>query len=370
MARLSAARGRCHPYRLKLELDFTLRGVHNTRKTNNHDPGNMTPETRTRLQNFDVDELKQELLARGSSTHARVAAALALDQKDLAGNAALAEFSSKDIAFAMREGQKAIYGVDDRKDLFEITDQSTLRNAQAVVSLFRASSVHNNGDGTSTLRVGKFGQINSLCPEESFFDQPVGAFCTGFLVAPDIIATAGHCVNESNATTIRFVFGFRMVDAVAAQVVIDNRDIYSGAAVVGRKLTDKGTDWCLVRLDRAVSDRQVLALRRAGKIPDGQNVYVIGHPSGLPAKFADGAQVRTNTQPAFFTANLDTYGGNSGSPVFNSTTHEVEGVLVRGAPDFVPLGMCMISAVCPNNGCEGEDCTRVSEFLDRLGSHP
>ena len=71
-------------------------------------------------------------------------------------------------------------------------------------------------------------------------------------------------------------------------------------------------------------------------------------------------------EKAIFTANLDTYGGNSGSPVFNSETHEVEGILVRGDTDFVPLGKCMVSAVCPTNGCIGEDCTRVSEFLDHL----
>jgi hypothetical protein len=76
--------------------------------------------------------------------------------------------------------------------------------------------------------------------------------------------------------------------------------------------------------------------------------------------------VRTNTKAAFFTANLDTYGGNSGSPVFNADSHEVEGVLVRGDTDFVPVGMCMISAVCPMNGCHGEDCTRVTEFTGLL----
>ena len=36
----------------------------------------------------------------------------------------------------------------------------------------------------------------------------------------------------------------------------------------------------------------------------------------------------------YFTANLDTYRGNSGSPVFNAITHKVEGVLVRGEQDF------------------------------------
>ncbi len=326
----------------------------------------MTPAIKKALTPFSLDELKQELLARGASGHARIAAVMAFAQRDLGGNASLAPFHSKDLSDALRERQKVVYGVDDRKDLYQVDDTAIVHNAEGVTCLFRTSGVRDNGDGTSTLQVGVFGQVNSLCPGEPFFNQPVGAFCTGFLVAPDVIATAGHCVNEANATTVRFVFGFRMVDASTPQVRIPNRDIYAGKEVIARKLAQEDTDWCLVRLDRPVDDRKILALRRSGKVADHEDVYVIGHPSGLPAKFADGAQIRTNTQGAFFTANLDTYGGNSGSPVFNNVSHEVEGILVRGATDFVPVGMCMVSAVCPVNGCQGEDCTRVTEFTELL----
>ncbi len=318
------------------------------------------------LQAFGLETLKQELIERGVSTHAAIASFMSTNLKSKAGNAKLASYSSKLIVEAFREGQKVIYDVDDRKDIFEVRNKTVLRNAMGVASLFRADKIHDNNDGTSTLQVGKFGQINSLCSAEPFFDQPVGAFCTGFLVAPDIIATAGHCVNKDNVTTIRFVFGFRMIDAQTAQTVINTDDIYSGTEVIGRKQTASGTDWSLVRLDRPVRNGQILTLRSKGKIDDSQSVYVLGHPSGLSLKFADGANVRKNTNQAFFTANLDTYGGNSGSPVFNAITHEVEGILVRGATDFVPSGMCMVSAVCPTNGCEGEDCTRASEFINLL----
>ena len=54
-----------------------------------------------------------------------------------------------------------------------------------------------------------------------------------------------------------------------------------------------------------------LRIRRTGTIPDNQAVHVIGHPVGLPMKFAAGATVRNNLPTAFFVANLDTYGGNS-----------------------------------------------------------
>jgi hypothetical protein len=103
-------------------------------------------------------------------------------------------------------------------------------------------------------------------------------------------------------------------------------------------------------------------------------VYVIGHPVGLPTKFADGANVRNNNNESFFVCNLDTYGGNSGSPVFNSSTHELEGILVRGETDFIVTeNGCRKSNVCPQNDpnfvCRGEDCTRSTEFGDFVPSN-
>jgi hypothetical protein len=65
-------------------------------------------------------------------------------------------------------------------------------------------------------------------------------------------------------------------------------------------------------------------------------------------------------------ANLDTYGGNSGSPVFNATNHQVEGILVRGENDFVTNGSCYVSLVCPTTGCRGEDVTRCSEWAGKV----
>lgn len=318
------------------------------------------------LLGFTPEELKRELIVRGAGTHAHFAAKANLEKLDLGGSSKLAEFSSRDIVTALRSQQKVIYGGDDRRDLLNVTDPGILANADGVVSLFRASRVHDNGDETSTLQTAVFGKVNSLCQDEPFFSQPAGAFCTGFLVAPDLVATAGHCVNETNVTTIRFIFGFRMIDATEAKVRIPNADIFAGASIVGRKLTDDASDFCLVRLDRPAAGKRVVKLRLAGKVADQTTLYVIGHPSGLPTKVAGGANVRTNSKPAFFSANLDTYGGNSGSPVFNGQTHEVEGILVRGSTDFVPMGSCMVSAVCPTNGCEGEDCTRVSEFISLL----
>ena len=98
-------------------------------------------------------------------------------------------------------------------------------------------------------------------------------------------------------------------------------------------------------------------------------MLVIGHPSGLPTKIANRAYVRSNSHAAFFQANLDTYGGNSGSAVFDALTGVVEGILVRGERDYIYDydRRCMISKKCPDDGCRGEDVsriTRVEKLMD------
>jgi len=281
----------------------------------------------------------------------------------------LRDFGDDSIVAVLRSSQKVIYEIDDRTEVFQLSPGPDLDDADSVVALFRAAAVADNGNGTSTLRTANFGRQHNLCPGERFRDQPTGAFCSGFLVAPDIIATAGHCVNADNVGDVRFVFGFRMRDAETAETVIGNGEIYHGVALVGHQLVGNGADWALVRLDRPVPNHRIARIRRSGRIGDTQAVHVIGHPAGLPTKFAGGASVRDNGPAVYFIANLDAYGGNSGSPVFNSDTHEVEGILVRGETDFVRQGTCQVSLVCPTTGCRGEDCTRATEFA-RLVPEP
>ncbi|MEZ4338606.1 MAG: hypothetical protein R3B82_18445 [Sandaracinaceae bacterium] len=86
------------------------------------------------------------------------------------------------------------------------------------------------------------------------------------------------------------------------------------------------------------------------------------HPCGLPKKIARQAWVTRDHAASWFETNLDTFGGNSGSPVFHASSHEVCGILVRGARDFVkrPEG-CYVATTFPLEG-GGEAVTRVSEW--------
>jgi hypothetical protein len=310
------------------------------------------------LESLSVEELRAELAAREAK---------AKGDLTTPASASLKRIDSATIVDVLRSQQKVIYGVDDRQDIYELPNIDPMKSsARSVVALFEAADVEDNGAGASTLVTQDFGASRNLCPEEWFREQPVGAFCTGFLVAPDIIATAGHCVTAANVKKVCFVFGFEMVSQSEPRLMISNSEIYRGVELIGRAEMGAGADWALVRIDRPVTNHNVLAIRRAGKIGDNQAVYVIGHPSGLPKKAAGRSAVRSNDNPAFFIANTDTYGGNSGSPVFNGSNHMVEGILVRGETDFVQRGDCAVSLVCPASGCRGEDCTRTTVFASLI----
>jgi hypothetical protein len=314
----------------------------------------------TNLKSYTADELLEELRLRESEPNDDESSKARKSAKQLA----LAQHSSAELAKALREAQKLIYGIDDRKDIYEITNETILKIAKSVASLIDVADIEDNGDGTSTIRTTMFGDAQNLCSNERFRNQPTGPFCTGFLVGEQLLATAGHCIDSNRLSRTRYVFGFEMTSSTAANVVIPNDDIYSGISLVARKLENDGADYALVKLDRPVTGRAILPVRKTGKILNNRQVYVLGHPSGLPLKYAPNANVRDNTPDRFFVANLDTYGGNSGSPVFDQTTNLVEGILVRGDTDFVRAGTCYVSNVCPTSGCRGEDVTRATEFAE------
>jgi len=265
---------------------------------------------------------------------------------------------------------KVIYGKDDRLDVHDVENAELVRAAESTVALVTQSGLVNNPDGTVRLKSQSFGSEFGLCSDEPFIDQPAPAWCSGFLVGTDLVASAGHCINSDDCGDTAFVFGFRMLDKDTPVLEFDPSQIYFCREVVARVELADGADWSLIRLDREVPDHPPLRIRRSGKIPNRQDLVVIGYPAGLPVKITGGARVRDNTIDSFFVSNLDTYGGNSGSAVLNATNLTVEGILVRGETDFVPAGDCQRSNICPDDGCSGEDSTRTTEFASLVPAIP
>ena len=256
---------------------------------------------------------------------------------------------------------KVIYGDDDRLEYYQVGPVLRCLSRSTFVLVSRSDLV-SYGDRFRIDLSNTFQSLRRVCPNEPFASQPVPGFCSGFLVGPDLVVTAGHCISPHDLDRIAFVFGFQVDESGKVVSEFPVECVYYGSEILGRSLGN--SDWCVVRLDRPVTGRLPLSFRTDGAVSLGQHLVVIGYPAGLPLKIADGAWVRENKQAAYFVANLDTYGGNSGSAVVNADTLLVEGLLVRGEVDFEfdTESSCFRSRKCADEGCSGEDCTRATQW--------
>jgi hypothetical protein len=274
---------------------------------------------------------------------------------------------------AMAE-DRVIYGEDNRKDIYDPTnDEMLLEAAKSTAVLINDSNVFKNP--TDSAHVGvpatTFKKAANLCSSERFGEQINPGFCSGFLVAPNVLVTAGHCVKDaSSCAKTSVVFDFAMDTASRDLTKLEASKVYHCKSIVKQELQPgAGRDFAVIYLDRSVTDRPVVKISSGAQIQVGTEIAVIGHPTGLPTKISAGAKVRKNTEEdPYFVANLDTYGGNSGSAVFNMVTGEVEGILVRGETDFVydAAGSCRKSKVCASDQCRGEDVTKTAIFAEFL----
>ena len=285
-----------------------------------------------------------------------------------------------------------IFGADDRYDLEDYHDSKIRILAKSTLAMIYGDLIEQNED-VVRIETLTYGERLHLCPETPFADQISAVSCSAFLVDKDVIMTAGHCLKDPEGLLSplemcqahRWVFDFTHDNESENGVVqLPTSSVYRCQTILARDYRpfDKGenptgADFSLIKLDRPVRDRKPLTLRKRGKLSQADELIVVGHPSGLPTKIADNAFVRDNSEKNYFTANLDTFAGNSGSPVINARTGVVEGILVEGGEDYIfnfKKG-CNILIRCDDDFPEHEIIMRITEIpfkkksvLDRLWS--
>jgi len=236
------------------------------------------------------------------------------------------------------------------------------RNSRGTAAVVDGNLLKKRGK-TFSLDAPLLSDVSNFCNRQTFINQPFGAVATAFLVAPDVILTASHNLpnGENSLLRLRFVFGFQ-VNGSKVVTKFGEDDVYKGTNIIARR-RDGSVDWALVRLDRNVVDRAPLPCRKSGKIGDTDKVYVIGHPLGIPQKIAGNSAIKNNKPADAFYAELDAFRGNSGSPVFNASTNEVEGMLVGGPLDIssTPQGNCIVEHSCDGR-CKGEFVLRITRI--------
>ncbi len=258
-----------------------------------------------------------------------------------------------------------VYDEDNRLDTIDASSAAHMRAATSSAALIHQDNIKLNGN-VATLVGRPLGEAFHLCSDQRFFKQ-IGtvATCSGVLVAPDIIATAGHCMeSKDRCTRHHWVFDFKIKNKKDASVTVPSDNVYRCKEIIERGLNDN-EDFALVRLDRNVTDRlPITVASQEAKV--GDKLVLIGHPSGLPQKIADKGVV-LNFEGNFFRATLDAFANNSGSGVFDSVSGYLVGLLVEGAPDYRarPNGKCMEVNVLQKNFL-GEKVSPIKQFLPYL----
>jgi len=281
------------------------------------------------------------------------------------------------------EGLPVTYGQDSRTEILQHTNSKLQTMGASVAILVQKDQVKISGnsvtlDGYTLNEMSEMGWLVNganapLCTGELFATQTAPGICTGFLVKDDILVTAGHCLDKTPCSDTSIVFDFYM-QADNSLAALTKENAFECSEVIAKETPtaeDSYLDYAIIKLDRPTG-RAALDYATDEHLEAQDKVAVIGYPSGLPLKVASDAFVMSNESgDPFFIANLDTFGGNSGSPVINTDTYQVEGIVVSGMPDyaFSEEAACIQVNHCPDSGgvnCAGEIATKMEMLTEQI----
>lgn len=233
--------------------------------------------------------------------------------------------------------------------------------SDSVAIMVSGSSIQSQA-GTIRLKpIVKLGSAESgadLCKGEAFGEQYIFGSCTTFLIAADLMVTAGHCFEDEKPChgecanpkekcgDTAFVFGIKAEPGPPVQDPrLPSKNVYHCREVLYQNLSSErdnsgwnnGMDMTLIRLDRKVEGHEPLIRKRiSGTLKPGDSLIAIGSPRGTPMMSTAGKvkalipYVKDKTQTSRVTVEMWNAPGFSGGPVFNEKTGLLEGIFTGG----------------------------------------
>ncbi len=248
-------------------------------------------------------------------------------------------------------------------DPCELNDPRLARLLQAEAKLVSATTLTRNDNGTWALDVAPFTHLRDgltpVCPDERHYGHAqVREFDdrSAVLVGPDLVLSVPHGPNPPAGAACAdraFVFGFQRRPGPGGICLepktgaLPAADVYRCRQVVANGWNEPGQpDLILYRLDRPVSGRQPMRLRRDAQPEPGDEAALVSHPNALPAKVELGTHVVQGPAARSFEG-FHIAAGTSGSPLYDLDTQLVEAAARGGCSD------CWFGLVAP------ETCARL-----------
>lgn len=238
----------------------------------------------------------------------------------------------------MAGGLDAIYGIDDREYVSWKSPLSIQRMSSGVALIVEKSSLKNVSKNKVLISASTLEENVGLCRDERFSQNLSMSSCTGFLVGEDLLLTAGHCLADNKSCShLSFVFSVKEAQEKENGYLVSSDQIFSCKEVVKREF-GQTSDYALLRLEKKAKKsfipRHVFKMNFKNNLTPDDRVFMLGHPLGQAQMISQGRKVLEVVGDDLFIVKLNSFLGNSGSPVINSKTHEVEGILINGNDDF------------------------------------
>ena len=160
---------------------------------------------------------------------------------------------------------------------------------------------------------------NTLCDKNYAQNPSYFLAGTGFITGSNQFVTAYHVpeyilkehnfgVDSKTVKKLRIIFNFRQKTSGAWEAPI----VYEVSEIVR---SNKDTDWIVLRTKKGFTHTPVTKFELAKDIPSaGTQVYVLGHPLGMPLSYAEGELAKSDIQNQIAVLTSG-FAGNSGSPV-------------------------------------------------------
>ncbi|MGZ3634056.1 MAG: trypsin-like serine peptidase [Parachlamydiaceae bacterium] len=249
--------------------------------------------------------------------------------------------------------EKALYTqIDHRKNLFELNINPEIkRQAESVGCLIEVKHLQTANSEREYITLNQTHSLKDRIAQQrnfddSFQDEPSLGTGTAFFVGGpnnNLVLTAGHCVCKEKTSIedpefkekMRLVFGFTMQSKGNCNLNIQKNKVCKIKKVVDFSKNAMG-DWALLELEEPLTHIHPLKMDFKNLVSEQQNIYMLGHPCGLPLKLTEcgSVQVAGDGENRGFQAKIDAFAGNSGSPIFDKETKKVIGILIEGNEDY------------------------------------